>query len=53
MNFGQAEEHGHGSGPPFLSDEESWNKGSPLKGRQKKEPSVSVSFPTKYPNGHP
>ena len=48
MNFGQAEEHGHGSGPPLLSDEESWNKGS-----QKKEPSVLVSFPTKYPNGHP
>ena len=62
INLGEAEEPG-GKTPVrhvnqvwiryTYSSEECWSKVSLLKGHQQKQPSKSLCFPNKYPNGHP
>ena len=62
INLGEAEEPGEKTPVRHVnqvwirytySSEECWSKVSLLKGRQQKQPSKSLCFPSKYPNGHP
>ena len=64
FNLGEAIEPGETNATPVIhtnqvwirytySSEEPWSKVSLLKGRQKKQPSKSLCFPSKYPHGRP